>query len=219
MIGCNAVEAGADAARTDSQRQRFNCVMSLAQEGEWEEGHSLHVTTLALSLFDQLCPMHGLGPKERELLHYGGLLHDIGYRVSVKKHHKHAYDIITGSLWPGFSDWEVQVMAAVARYHRKRMPKNKDRELADLNAGRKYLTRVLAGILRVADGMDRTHLSMVRQVRAMVENDRLVLVMEAGAGAELELHYALKKSDLLAATLQISIRARLEAPVMAEPAG
>ncbi|NLT43185.1 MAG: HD domain-containing protein [Anaerolineae bacterium] len=204
-----SVEAKGNQTVREARQAR---VLAVARQHRWEERHSRHVTALALSLFDQLAPVHGLAEDARALLQYTGYLHDIGYEISAKGHHKHSYRIIMAADWPGFADWEVQVMAAAARYHRKRLPRNGDRELAELDSERRGWVRLLAGILRVADGMDRTHLSMVRRVRAKVCDDRLQLTLVAGIGAELELYYALEKSDLLAETLGLRVKARLEPP-------
>lgn len=206
------VDVAVDATEVESgssREQRLRSVLSFARQAHWEERHSRHVTALALSLFDQLGGLHGLDGRARELLQWAGYLHDVGYLVSPKGHHKHSYRLISSAYWPHFEQWEVQAMAAIARYHRKRRPRDGDQELAGLSRGQKRMVRLLAAILRVADGMDRTHLSMVRRVRARVENGALMLGLVSVPGAELELHYALEKSDLLAAELGVRVKARL----------
>ncbi len=206
----DAVQDATEVGSPTSREQRLSSVLSFVREAHWEERHSRHVTALALSLFDQLSALHGLDEQARELLQCAGYLHDVGYLVSAKGHHKHSHRLISAAYWPHFEEWEVQAMAAIARYHRKRQPQDGDPELAGLSRSRKRLVRVLAGILRVADGMDRTHLTMVRRVRAQVDGTALRLGLVAEPGAELELHYALKKSDLLAAELGVRVKAKLE---------
>ena len=64
--------------------------------------HSQHVARLALSLFDQTQPLHGLGDDDREMLEYAALLHDIGQHVSRKGHHRHAAYLVENAQLRGF---------------------------------------------------------------------------------------------------------------------
>ena len=80
--------------------------------------HSRQVARLSLLLFDALLPIHGLEPRDRELLEYAALLHDAGYWIGAEKHHKHAYYLIREGPLEGFSREEIQVIGLTARYHR-----------------------------------------------------------------------------------------------------
>jgi len=203
-------EAGASSEQGRLQQQRLDSVMALVRQYQWDEAHSRHVTALALSLFDQLRPLHGLGDDARELLFHAGYMHDVGYVISAKSHHRHSYDIISGASLPGFSPWEVRVMAAIARYHRKRLPRPGDPEMAGLSREQKHLVRMLAAILRVADGSDRTHLSLVRRLRVTVDDDGVTVGLVAPPTAEMELYFAQEKADLLAVELGKKVRVQLE---------
>jgi len=49
----------------------------LARRYHYPNVHSPHTAKLAVSLFDQTQPIHGMGEAEREWLEYAALLHDI----------------------------------------------------------------------------------------------------------------------------------------------
>ena len=87
-----------------------------------DQKHAEKVTELALSLFDQTEPLHGLGKQERIYLEAGALLHDVGYFISMQKHHKHSHYIIANSEIVGLTSPERQIVAGIARYHRKATP-------------------------------------------------------------------------------------------------
>src|SRR5690606_7002390 len=118
--------------------------------------HSTHVARLALRLFDELAPLHGLGTDARDYLEAAALLANVGLVISHSKHHHHSYYVIRNSELAGFTDAEIELIALVARYHRKSRPKRSHEPYASLPGDRQRMVRVLAGILRIAIGLDRS---------------------------------------------------------------
>ncbi len=140
-------------------------ILLLARRYQYPKVHSHHTAKLALSLFDQTQSIHGMGDVEREWLEYAAWLHDIGHHIQESQHHKHTYYLITHADLPGFSLDEVRVMANVARYHRRGLPKRGHKGFKLLNASQRKSVLGLSAILRIADGLDRTHFSVVKAVK------------------------------------------------------
>src|SRR5665811_343379 len=113
-----------------------------------DQKHAEKVTELALSLFDQTEPLHGLGKQERIYLEAGGLLHDIGYFISMQKHHKHSHYIIANSEIVGLTSSERQIVAGIARYHRKAIPDANHPEFEGLAKREREVVYALSSILR-----------------------------------------------------------------------
>ena len=132
-------------------------IAQLAERCDDDPAHSAHVARLALALFDELAPLHGLDATAREYLEAGALLANVGLVVAHSKHHLHAYYVIRNSELAGLTDLEIEIIAQIARYHRKSEPKSSHAEFASLGAGDQALVRTLAGILRVAISLDRSH--------------------------------------------------------------
>ncbi len=182
--------------------ERRRSVLDLARRCEWHQTHSEHVTRLALSLFDQLKSIHGLGAAERHLLEFAGLLHDIGWHIAKEKHHRHSMYLIQHGGLKGFTDEEIAIIANVARYHRGSPPKAEHEAYVDLSPRAKRIVRAAAGLLRVADGLDRSHANVVADVRAKARpKDGLALLVKGRGDMELELWGAKRKADMLAAAL------------------
>ena len=139
-------------------------VLLLARRYQYPKVHAHHVAKLALNLFDQTQFLHHLGQREREWLEYAALLHDIGHHIGENKHHKHTYYLITHADLPGFSSEEVDIMANVARYHRRGQPKAKHRGFRILTRDQQHIVSSLSAILRIADGLDRSHFSVVKKI-------------------------------------------------------
>jgi exopolyphosphatase / guanosine-5'-triphosphate,3'-diphosphate pyrophosphatase len=102
----------------DPRAIRRASVLELCRRCNWDEVHSRQVARLALELFDSTLALHGLSPEDRELLEHASLLHDIGAHVSTESHHKHTEYLIRHGRLLGFSPEEVDVLAALGRYHR-----------------------------------------------------------------------------------------------------
>ncbi len=191
---------------------RRRSVLSMASRFQAEAGHGQQVARLALSLFDATKSIHKLGPEARELLEYAALLHDVGLYVSHSGHHRHSYYLITQGELRGFAPEELRIIAVVARFHKGAPPKISSPETEELEPENRKLAICLAAFLRVADGLDRTHHSVVRAMRLLRTNGRLELwVDSAGRDAELELWAAQRKSELWEKCFGLSLYFRAKA--------
>jgi len=140
-----------------------------------DQKHTEKVTELALSLFDQTEPLHGLGKQERIYLEAAALLHDVGYFISMQKHHKHSHYIIANSEIVGLTPAERLVVAGISRYHRKAVPDTAHAEFEALPKKDRATVSSLAAILRIADALDKEHNSAVRSVECRLQNGSLLL--------------------------------------------
>ncbi len=135
-----------------------------------ERAHAEHATRLALELYEATRDLHGLDDRCEEWLEAAGLLANVGLFVSHDRHHLHSYYIIRNSdLLLGFTDHEIELIAQIARYHRKSAPRSRHQEFARLGPDDKVVVRTLASILRLGIALDRTRAGIVSAVRARVE--------------------------------------------------
>jgi exopolyphosphatase / guanosine-5'-triphosphate,3'-diphosphate pyrophosphatase len=134
---------------------------SLALRARYDEepSHSDQVARLALELYDGLRDWHAAPARARELLHSAALLHDIGWSQTPdgKGHHKQSARLIREHKWKSLSADEVELVAQIARYHRKAPPEPDHEEFHALKAPAQKSVMILGGILRLADALDRTH--------------------------------------------------------------
>ncbi len=136
---------------------RRRSTIELAERCNYDAAHAQHIARLALALFDQTRSLHGMTDREREWLEFASLLHDIGAHISFVRHHRHSYYLIKNGDLRGFQPDEIEVIALVARYHRRGTPKSSHDEYAGLPAALRRTVRILASILRVAESLDRSH--------------------------------------------------------------
>jgi len=171
-------------------------VRQFARRCRSNERHCAHVAMLAGELFDQLKDAHQLPAVGRDVLQAAALLHDIGYLINHAKHHKHAYHLIMHGDLAGFSTREIELIANVARYHRRALPKKTHGNFVRLDKDDRRLVRRLAGILRVADGLDRTHAQLVAGVACRVVGDQARIEVQAAHRPKVELWDAERKAAL-----------------------
>ncbi|UCF19424.1 MAG: Ppx/GppA family phosphatase [Gemmatimonadota bacterium] len=176
---------------------RMEWVRKFARKSHWNEAHCEHVANLSIQIFDCLQQKFDLPEPGREILQAAALLHDIGYLIGHAKHHKHAYHLIMYGDLPAFSAREVELIANVARYHRRAFPKKSHTNFARLQKSDRRLVRNLSGILRVADGLDRAHAQSVTSIACHVNKNRISMRVEAEAPPQVELWDANRKAGLL----------------------
>lgn len=174
---------------------RRRSVIDLARRSDWHKTHSEQVARICMKLFDETRLLHGMSAAERELVEYGALLHDIGWHIGRDSHHKHSmYLILNGNL-RNFSEEEIRTIANIARYHRKASPKKTHEEYASLPARYRRIVDVGAALLRLSDGLDRSHSSVIQDLRCRIGNKRVKCTLSARSDAELEIWAARRKRD------------------------
>jgi exopolyphosphatase/guanosine-5'-triphosphate,3'-diphosphate pyrophosphatase len=177
--------------------QRVAAAEAFGRSLRFEERHAMQVKRVSESLFDQLAKPLGLDPALRDLLSAAALLHDVGYVVSYRQHHKHAYRLIAHGSLEGFTPRERELIALVARYHRRGFPKKSHRAFATLPKDDRCLVSSLAAFLRLADALDRRHSQRLREVRCRVAEDGTIrLALRSERDLMVEAHAAEEKADL-----------------------
>jgi len=166
---------------------RRRSVFELAERCNYWPEHAQQVARLATMLFDQTRGVHGMTDHEREWLEYAGILHDVGVHISYERHHKHSYYLIKNGDLRGFDPDEVEIIALIARYHRQAAPKRGHDQYGDLKKKRRRTVRQLAAMLRLAEGLDRSHSQPVASLELHDRGEDGLLQLRATGDAELEL--------------------------------
>jgi exopolyphosphatase/guanosine-5'-triphosphate,3'-diphosphate pyrophosphatase len=181
---------------------RITAAKRFAAACHYEAAHAHHVAELATSLFDQT--VEALGAQHepwatsvcRELVTAAALLHDVGYLINYSKHHKHSYHLIRHSDMPGFTPRELEIVANIARYHRRAEPKRKHPNFARLSEDDRRIMCKLAGITRLADGLVRSHTRNVRRTELAVADGEARITLIAGSDPSVDLWGGQRKASL-----------------------
>jgi exopolyphosphatase/guanosine-5'-triphosphate,3'-diphosphate pyrophosphatase len=185
---------------------RRRSVIELAERCNYSADHAQQVARLAMVLFDQTRAVHGLTDREREWLEYASLMHDLGVHISYERHHRHSYYLIKNGDLRGFDPREVEVMALVARYHRRAAPKKTHDEFAVLPGDLRRTVRVLSALLRLAEGLDRSHSQPLSSLAVSDRGEDYLVTLRSNGDAELELWAAARHVVPLERVLEKPVR-------------
>lgn len=194
----------------DPGEARARSVTDFAQRCHVEQPHSSHVQMLALRLFDSLGERLGCTREDRAALADAALLHDAGYHISYERHHKHSYHLVLHADLLGLAPSEQVVVANVARYHRGSEPRRRQRSFGMLDKKLRRRIRRLSALLRIADGLDRGHVSAVADVKVRWTQRAIRITPVPSSprprgGMRLEMWGAHRKSRLLARLAKLPV--------------
>lgn len=199
-------------------RAALAAARAFARRCRYEKAHSEHVTRLALRIFDQLASQFAdaagqWGTREhRDLLRAAGVLHDVGMLVDVPRHNRHSYDMICRAWLPGWSRREIELIANIARYHRGRGPTAEHAAFSKLGDDDQRIAAHLAGILRIADGLDHLHTQNVHDVVAYVDDDHVRFDVRCDGDPAANLKFARLKADVFEAAFRTRVELAWAAP-------
>ncbi len=190
---------------------RDDVMGSLLQTGlkySYDGQHAHTVTRLALDLFRKTRTFHRLGDEHILLLESAALLHDIGQFVSYAAHHKHSYYLIKAAPLIGLNQNQIEMIANIARYHRKAIPRTVHENYRVLGPKEKIIVSKLAAILRIADAMDHDHSSNVQGFNIQYKRPQFSIKLIGRGDMLLEKWALMKKCDLFEKTFKVKFSVR-----------
>jgi exopolyphosphatase/guanosine-5'-triphosphate,3'-diphosphate pyrophosphatase len=192
--------------RWSENGRRAETLEQVGEKYHYDAPHAYHVSHLALSLFYQLHDLHGLPEKFAGVLHAAAMLHDIGLFIAYPKHHKHSYYLIKSSGPSTFTKSDIDVIANIARYHRKAHPSPKHLPFGQLEPQNQEVVRKLSAILRVADGLDRRHESRAKEVLCSQPRSKTISLQITGpTDLKAEIEAAREKRKLMKEVFNVDL--------------
>lgn len=189
----------------DKMIEQRRQAIRLLQKINHETAHAFHVSKLALDIFDQLQSLHQLGIEEKTLLECAALLHDIGWAISGVKHHKHSLRMILNADLPALSEREKRIVANVARYHRRSLPKPSHPPFMLLCDADRFIVKKLAAFLRIADALDDAHKSHISAIECTISHHDVTIHAESPDPCMNEYAGMERKKDLFIETFNKNI--------------
>lgn len=166
--------------------QTIAAAVNLARKYQTDEKHGLHTAVLARAIFEATRAQHRMGDRELLLVEVASIVHDIGGFVAARGHHRHAYYLLTNSEIFGLSGMDLEIVANLARYHRRGGPQSDHPVYASLPRPARLTVNRLSGILRVADALDKGHTQRIQGPRISVAGDELRIEVEGAEDLALE---------------------------------
>ena len=163
--------------------------------------HPQEVKRLSLLIFDETNKkVHEIKEKYRDYLEAAALLHDIGYHIDSKGHNKHSMNMVIEHGLSEFNEKETKIIGCICRYHRGGLPDKDEHEIYNmLDKKERKIVKRLAGILKIADGLDRGHLNLIKDIKINYDNENKIaefLITPNISEFLPDISYAIRKRDL-----------------------
>ena len=171
--------------------------------------HGEHVAKLALAMFDQMAELHGVPANFRDVLEGAAVLHEIGMLVNRDGYHKHSYYLLRHTDFMGFRDDEIELMANLARYCRKGLPKKKHDNYLELSFDHRLIARRMIAILRLARALSISRTRTVEDLTLKYAHGKVTVVLHASGPCDLELRAAGEKAEVYAKYLGVEVQFEL----------
>jgi exopolyphosphatase/guanosine-5'-triphosphate,3'-diphosphate pyrophosphatase len=158
--------------------QILSAARSLGRKYHYDEGHAERVRELSVRLFDELKAEQRMTDTHRLYLEAAAVLHDIGLFVAPRSHHKHSYYLISSSELFGLRKRELELIANIARYHRRALPQRSHVSYVSLDRDERMIVSKLAAILRVANALDKDYSQSILDLKISREGDQIALITQ-----------------------------------------
>jgi exopolyphosphatase/guanosine-5'-triphosphate,3'-diphosphate pyrophosphatase len=166
--------------------QTIAAAVNLARKYAADEQHGLQTAALSRAIFQATLAQHQMGEREALILEVASIVHDIGEFVASRGHHRHTYYLLVHSEVFGLSQMDLEIVANIARYHRRGVPQADHPAYASLPRPARLTVNRLSAILRVADALDKSHSQRVRDPKVSIAEDELRIQVEGGEDLGLE---------------------------------
>lgn len=171
----------------DFEKDILDCALNISKRYMGSRRRAETLESLTMTIFDSLKRLHGLGARERLYLQIAAILHDCGKYISLVNLGECSYHIIMSTEIIGLSHMERELVADVVRFNHDDFQYYEELNRNSSLDKRAYLTMAkLTAILRIANGLDRSHKQKFKNVKAVLKERELILTVDTKEDITLE---------------------------------
>ncbi len=162
----------------DFEQDIIDCAHNISKRymGSKRRGETLEA--IALTIFDSMKKVHGLGKRERLLLRLAAILHDCGKYISMVNLAECSYQIIMATEIIGLSHVEREIVANVVKFNHSTFLYYEELQNVTLDKQTYLVMAKLTAILRSANGLDRSHKQKFSDIRAVHKGNELIITVD-----------------------------------------
>lgn len=171
----------------DFEQDIIACAQNISKRYMCSKRRGETLEKIALAIFDRMKKIHGLGKRERLLLQIATLLHDCGKYISMINLGECSYRIIMATEMIGLSHIEREMIANIVKYNHLEF-EYYDKAVKNTTLGREEYLKItkLTAILRVANGLDRSHKQKFKNVSVILKDNTLTITVATDEDITLE---------------------------------
>ena len=170
----------------DFEQDIIACAQNISKRymGSKRRGETLE--KIAMTIFDSMKKVHGLGRREGLLLRIATLLHDCGKYISLVNLGECSYNIIMSTEIIGLSHKEREIVANVVKYNHMDFNYGEVTGSGTIDRDAYLTIAKLTAILKIANGLDRSHKQKFKDVRAVLKERELIITVDDSVDITLE---------------------------------
>ncbi len=180
----------------DFEKDILACCETISKRYMGSRKRSESVENISLMIFDSIKKIHGLKKRDRFLLQLSARLYDCGKYISMLNAGECSYNIIMSTEIIGLSHLEREMVANIVRYNR--MDFEYYGEMArrmNIDQDAYVTVAKLTAILKLANGLDRSHKQKFKKVKAVLKESELILNVDTAVDITLEKSLIGPKAD------------------------
>ena len=181
----------------DFEQDIVACARNISKRYMGSKRRAETLEQIALTLFDSMKRIHGMGKRERLLLRMATLLHDCGKYISMLNLAECSYAIIMSTEIIGLSHREREIVANVVKYNHLEFDYYHQHDLHEnhMDQEEHLIIAKLTAILRVANALDRSHRQKCRDFKTVIKDDQLIITVSTMEDITLEKGFFEQKAD------------------------
>ncbi len=172
----------------DFERDIIACAENISKRYKGSKKRAQSMMAIALPIFDKMKKIHGLGKRERLLLQISVILHDCGKYISMVNLGECSYQIIMATEIIGLSHMEREIVANVVMFNHAEFIYygNEQARYVNLSLDAYRTIAKLSAILRIANGIDRTHQEKFKDIKITLKDNELIIGAPSTADVTIE---------------------------------
>ena len=180
----------------DFEQDILACALNLSKRYLGNKKRSETLEDIALTIFDAMKKIHGLGKRERLLLSLATILHDCGKYISMSNLGECSYNIILYTEIIGLSHIEREMLANVVKFnHLKFTYYDVVTKGSKLDRHSYLIIAKLTAILKLANGLDRSHKQKFKDIKIGLKDHDLIITVNTNEDITLEKGLLSERAD------------------------
>lgn len=167
----------------DFEKDILACALNMSRRYMGSKKRAETLENIAVTIFDSMKKIHGMGKRECLYLRLAAILHDCGKYISLMNIGETSYNIIMATEIIGLSHQEREIVASVVRFNHSKFAYYGQ---GDLDKDSWLTVAKLTAILRLASGLDRSHKQKLKGLKASLRENQLIFTVDTQADITLE---------------------------------
>jgi len=170
----------------DFEKDILACALNISKRYQSSKKQAENLEKIAITIYDSMKKIHGLGKRERLYLRIAAILQDCGKYVSLMDIGENSYNILMATEIIGLSHLEQQIVASIVRFNHSDFQYYGQKGISGLDRDSYLIVAKLTAVLRLANSLESSYKQKVKDLKVLLQDNELVLRVETQEDITLE---------------------------------